>query len=902
MFDITERHKCGKCGAALSTYAPEGLCAACMLDSAFEDLAEMTVGESKVSPLLAFEDYELLEEVARGGMGVVYRARQISLNRTVAIKMVLGGHLANAAEMRRFRAEAETAAQLQHPNIVAIHEVGEHAAQPFFSMDLVEGRNLAQLVRDEPLPSRKAATYLKTIAEAIQYAHSRGVLHRDLKPSNILIDESDQPRITDFGLAKRLDNPEGGTPQAELTQTGQVLGSPSFIPPEQAAGQREGIGPASDVYSLGAILYHLLTARPPFVAQTLTQTLQMVAETEPVSPRLLNAGVPRDLETICLKCLEKDVRRRYATAQKLADELGRFLRNEPIQARPVASVEKVWRWCRRKPALATAIGLVFVVIAGSPLAVLLINQERLHARASQTMAQVMKQFAADMLEGVGPSVAQGRDTQMLKEILDRTAERVGKTLKDFPEAEADVRIVLGKTYAELGLTTNAMEMTRAALRLRQLSQGPESAGVADALANLGVQHYNASDFAGAEQLDRRALAMRLKLLGNEHTNVAMSFNNLGVALWNQGKFDEAEQAHLRALEIRKKLLPAGHPLLGMSLANLANVHATRGDFVTAQSEYTAALELFRSRFGDTDPRVAMLQNSLALLAGWKGELAAAEEMHQKTLALRGKLFKGDHPYVAGSLTQLGIVLAARGQLETAEAKLQQALAMLERMHLARDSDVADALAALGSVLTKKGDWAAAEAKIQQALDLRIELLGAENTDVIDALDSLAVVAIARGDLDQAESTLLKALDLARKSQSPDHPAVVPVLYHLGWAQARRGDATNGEARRHEALVLSSRQGAYSRWRLLQGIYDLTDVMEQQGKFAQALPLLQEAADCMMNKAPNDSPALERNVLERLARFYEAWDRAVPNSGKDSEASVWRKKFEESNGQVDQGRL
>ncbi len=383
MSETTQSQRCGKCGAALSGYAPDGLCAACLLESAFEERDAVSNGPINPGPVLAFNDYELLEEIARGGMGVVYRARQISLNRTVAIKMILGGHLANAAEMQRFRAEAETAAQLQHPNIVAIHEVGEHAGQPFFSMDLVEGRNLAQLVRDEPLPARKAAGYLKTIAEAVQYAHSRGVLHRDLKPSNILIDENDEPRITDFGLAKRLTDSQPSTNDPQLTQTGQVLGSPSFIPPEQAAGQKAAVGPASDVYSLGAILYHCLAGRPPFMAETMAQTLRMVAEQEPVSPRLLNAGVPRDLDTICLKCLEKEPAKRYVSAQALADDLNRFVRNEPIQARPVSTMEKTHQWCLRNKALAVAgtvaLLLLLIVAVGSPIALIRIHGEQQRA-------------------------------------------------------------------------------------------------------------------------------------------------------------------------------------------------------------------------------------------------------------------------------------------------------------------------------------------------------------------------------------------------------------------------------------------------------------------------------------------------------------------------------------------
>jgi serine/threonine protein kinase len=302
----------------------------------------------------AFGDYEILEEIAHGGMGVVYKARQRSLNRIVALKMVLAGRLAKQSDLNRFEAEAETVAQLQHPNIVAIHEVGEFEGQPFFSMEFVEGSNLAQMARSEPLPARRAASYLKTIAEAIHYAHSKGILHRDLKPSNILVDIVDQPRVTDFGLAKQLDA------KNDLTITGEVLGSPNFMSPEQAAGNRKTVGPATDVYSLGAILYQLVTGRPPFTAESLTQTLRLVVESEPTSPRLLNAGLPPDLETICLKCLKKDPSQRYESAQALAEELNRFLRDEPIHARPTSQAEKCWRWCRRHPGMA---GLGSLVVA-----------------------------------------------------------------------------------------------------------------------------------------------------------------------------------------------------------------------------------------------------------------------------------------------------------------------------------------------------------------------------------------------------------------------------------------------------------------------------------------------------------------------------------------------------------
>ena len=259
--------------------------------------------------LRRFGDYELLEEIARGGMGIVYKARQVSLDRIVAVKMLLLGQYASEEFIHRFRIEASAAASLQHPNIVAIHEVGVHQGQHYFAMDFVDGPDLAKIVRDGTLAAKRAAGYLKTIAEAIHFAHTRRILHRDLKPSNVLIDANNQPRVTDFGLAKNLAH------DSELTLTGQVMGSPGFMPPEQALGEHKKMGPACDVYSLGAVLYHALTGRAPFVGQTVSDTLHQVQSKEPIAPRLLVPSMPVDLETICLKCLQKEPGKRFCSAR-----------------------------------------------------------------------------------------------------------------------------------------------------------------------------------------------------------------------------------------------------------------------------------------------------------------------------------------------------------------------------------------------------------------------------------------------------------------------------------------------------------------------------------------------------------------------------------------------------------
>ncbi len=296
-----------------------------------------TPAASEPAPVRYFGDYEIIREIARGGMGVVFRARQVSLNRPVALKMILSGQLADDADVKRFYIEAEAAANLDHPGIVPIFEVGQHEGQHYFSMGFVEGQSLSQRLADGPLPPRRAAELIVKVAEAIEYAHQRGVIHRDLKPANILLDQAGHPRVTDFGLAKRLQGDSG------LTGSGQIMGTPSYMPPEQAGGKRGAVGPAADVYALGATLYALVTGRPPFQAATPMDTVIQVISDEPVPPRRLNASIPRDLETICLKCLEKEPGKRYMSAAALAEDLRRYLAGEPIVARPVTRVVCVQR-------------------------------------------------------------------------------------------------------------------------------------------------------------------------------------------------------------------------------------------------------------------------------------------------------------------------------------------------------------------------------------------------------------------------------------------------------------------------------------------------------------------------------------------------------------------------------
>jgi serine/threonine protein kinase/Tfp pilus assembly protein PilF len=358
----TVSNVCGRCGAKISADAPRGVCPACLLETGLgllydedenttdqEPMPRRKHGTPPVKMLADFGDYELLEEIGRGGQGVVYRAHQKSLNRTVALKVIGLGPWATEAHLKRFRREAEAAANLDHPFIVPIHEVGERDGCCYFSMNFIEGGQLDEVVRGAPMSVRRTAELIAKVAHTVHYAHEHGILHRDIKPGNILLDAKREPHLTDFGLARLVEA------ESTVTRTLEAMGTPSYMAPEQAAGNNAAVGKATDVYGLGAVFYELLTGHPPFAGGTTYQTMRLLLDTEPRQPRLWNRKIARDLSTVCLKCLEKDPQRRYSSALALAEDLEHWLKHEPIRAKRSGFFTHTRKWVRRKPTIAALI-------------------------------------------------------------------------------------------------------------------------------------------------------------------------------------------------------------------------------------------------------------------------------------------------------------------------------------------------------------------------------------------------------------------------------------------------------------------------------------------------------------------------------------------------------------------
>jgi tetratricopeptide (TPR) repeat protein/tRNA A-37 threonylcarbamoyl transferase component Bud32 len=712
-----------------------------------------------------FGKFELLEEIARGGMGVVYKARQAQPDRIVALKMILAGQFASRQDVDRFCAEAHAAAALDHSSIVPIFEVGEHEGQHYFTMAFIEGQSLGQRLLGGPLPAKEAAQIIRDVALAVDYAHRHGVVHRDLKPANILQEADGRVRVTDFGLAKRQTD-EGG-----LTHTGELLGTPNFMSPEQVAGDPKQIGTSSDVYSLGATLYALLSGRPPFQSASTVETLRQVVDQDPIPLRELDASISRDLETITHKCLDKMPHRRYASPSALTDDIWRFLHDQPIEAVPATAIDRFRKFARRNKGGLVATAIVVVALAvGAAVSIfqaVRATQAEAQAKASERsalsnarQATEVSKFLASLLASPNPFQS-GRGITVA-EVLDRAVSELDKKFADDQVTKAALLHAIGDSYRGMALYDRARSILEKAVEIRRRELGPEHPDTLASMASLVEATRSDEAIPLAEEVFER----RKTALGPNHPDTLASMESLGHKYYCYSRYDEAASTLEEALKRQTAVLGRNHLDTAMTMVDLAGVYATqqRHDLCIPLDE-----EVIKSQIAidnPDDPMVLAAHRDLATMYWWTNRQDDARGIWEKVLPRQMARMGADHPMTLVTVKSLALEYRRIARYQDSIAKWEELANAWSSKNGPNDANVIEAHLELARTYQAAGDrdkaLIQANALIQakpdyaDALQLRSELL----TDVAEKTKS--VVAKTKSSSDEKNSDLSTS-----SSQNPD---------------------------------------------------------------------------------------------------------------------------------------
>ena len=743
--------------------------------------------------------YDLLGELGRGGMGVVYKARHRKLKRIVALKMILSGLHASDEDMRRFRLEAESVAKLQHPNIVQIYEVSEHDGRPYIALEFADGGSLEQKIAGKPQDAQESAELVVSLASAMQLAHENDIIHRDLKPANILLTSEGIPRITDFGLAKRMDD------DSKQTRSGALLGTPSYMAPEQAGGKSDSLGPPTDIYALGAVLYHMLTGRPPFQAASPLDTVILVLSEEPVAPRKLNPVLAVDLETICLKCLEKDIHRRYSTAAELGQDLNRFLAGEPIQARPVTMVERSWKWAKRRPAVAGMIS-----VSATAILVLLVGGAWYNSQLEKSLivAKTARQDEADqrIIAEDAKEIAEARRVEAMhnlrkaRRVVDTALTGISEIIQYYPGVQRVREGLLkevAKEYEEFASQQSddfgiQLECGTAYLRLGEIRQ------------TLGETELAEMAYQNADSIFEK---MKTKFTDHPELDVMDATANIKLAgLWEtRGELVQARQlleetsTELGTLRMRYPDRVDVAQIVGIAMFNLSGLHLSEGNYRIAQESAVSALTFYENALNkkpDNERLQLGLANTLNVLGTIEldsGDLQGAFTRFDTGHAILGRLLKQspDRPDYLQSQATLailkGIAMRRLGNSQGELMAYEEALAAYRALGKALpdvpqfNEDTALTLTDMGQLYIQDMQLEKATVVLNEAYDTFKEL-ALEHGEILRYVEEFAATGEAlsrthfyQGDHDRAIELITEANELFRKL-SDAAPNIVQYRY------------------------------------------------------------------------------------------------------------------------------
>ncbi|MBU0639346.1 MAG: serine/threonine-protein kinase [Planctomycetes bacterium] len=725
------------------------------------------------------DGYDIVDCAGQGGMGVVYEAYQQSTGRRVALKFMRADTSVAEATRRRFEREVELVARLNHPHIVSVLDSGVQQGRYFYVMEYVAGQPLDEAIPPGHGDVPQTLRLMETICTAVDYAHQRGVLHRDLKPSNILIGDDGQPHLLDFGLAKAIDPGAGGGLELTLSQPGELLGTLAYMSPEQSRGQFGQMSVRSDVYSLGAIAYELITGSLPCdIDGPLGEVLNRIANHEPPRLSLHRRGLSADLDAILLKALNKSPDDRYATAGELAADFRRHLANQSILARRAGLATRLARWVRRNRAVAAVCAIaLFVVVGITAAAFLRIAAERDRAQREAEKGRQVTAYLQRMLATVDPQNARGHEVSM-REVLDDAAQQIDSELAGMPEVEAAVRGTIGSTYVNLGLYEQAQPHLQTALRMRQELCPDDDIEVAHSLRDLAALRHAQGDFGAAERLYHEALVI-YRAHADQQEAVNTTLTSLSLTLLAE-KDPAAEQTARDALAARRQRWGDEHPLTARSMNALALIlHRTGSNSTEAETLYRQALAVRRQLYGDDHPDIAVNIDNLAGVVANQGRYREAEALYRQSLAMRRKLLGDKHPEVAVSLHYLAWTLTQLNDYDQAEPLLHEALAIRQQALSEEHQDVGLTMALLARVHMARHDAAQAEPLLREYLRIRRRVLPPGHADLITPLALLSRVLIATDEYAEATPLLRECLEIRRKQLPAGHWQIASTESMLG---------------------------------------------------------------------------------------------------------------------------